>query len=113
MCKRYARCWSVWQDDRATGRNAHLDRSRSNRSATRFYRVERDGAERTQGKPVLGSRVRFSWSSRRSDQAAVVVGRRTVPIREETGTRKIHLAASDEWDGIAEPGTAFDVARRN
>src|SRR5262249_48165824 len=111
MCKRYVRCWSAWQDDRAAGRNAHLDRSRSYRSAARFYRVERDGAERTQGKSILGSRVRVSWSSWGSDQAAVVVGRWPVLIRKEIGTRKIHLAASNEWNGIAQPGTAFDVAR--
>src|SRR5690349_2985980 len=111
MLKRCARCWSAWQDDRAAGRDAHLGRSRSDRSAARFYRVERDGAERTEGKPVFGSRIRLSWSSRGSDQAAVVVGGCVVPLREEIGTRKIHLAASDERHGIVEPGTAFDVAR--
>src|SRR5262249_35636596 len=111
MSKRCARCWSAWQDDRAAGRDAHLGRSRSDRSAARFYRAERDGAERTQGKPVFRSRVRLSWPPRRSDQAAVVVGRRAVFIREATGTREIHLAASDERNGIAEPGTAFDAAR--
>src|SRR5215510_368422 len=110
MSKRCARCWSAWQDDRAAGRDAHLGRSGSDRSAARFYRAERDGAERTQRKSVFRSRIRFSWSSRGSDQAAVVVGRRTVFIREATGTREIHLAAGDERNGIAEPGTAFDVA---
>lgn len=84
--------------------------SRSEGSATRVYRPERHGAERSQREPVFGSRFRLSWSSRGSDQAFVVVGRWAVPFREEVRTREIHLATGDKRNGIAEPGTAFDVA---
>ena len=34
-------------------------------------------------------------------------------VREETGARKIPLAASDEWNGVADARAALHVARRD
>jgi hypothetical protein len=36
-----------------------------------------------------------------------------VSVREATRERTIYLAASDEWDSVANTSAAFDVARRD
>src|SRR3974377_1852668 len=66
-------CWRVWRDDRAAGRNAHLDRGGGDRSATWFCRVERSGADSAGGKSILWSSVHLSRETWRSDKSAVVL----------------------------------------
>ena len=85
----------------------------SDGSAARVHGVERDGADGTRGKSIFWSGVHLSREARRSDQSVVVGWRRAVFVREEIGERKIHLAAGDEWNGVADAGTAVDVARRD
>jgi hypothetical protein len=42
-------------------RICHLDRRRSDRSATRFYGTQRDGADGAGRKSILGSSLHFPW----------------------------------------------------
>src|SRR5260370_30457057 len=85
--------WSVCSDDRAAGRDAHLDRCRSDGSAARIYGTEWTGADDPSGESVLRSCVRVSWAARRSDQDVVVGRRWAVSLREKDGARKINLDA--------------------
>src|SRR6267154_1852511 len=111
--KHCAPCWSICSDDRAAGRNADLDRGRSDGSTAWIYGLEWNGANGAQRKSIFGSRFRFSWAARRSDQDVVVGRRWVVSIRKETGARKIPLAASDERNGGIDSRTVVDVAGRN
>ncbi len=65
------------------------------------------------GKSVFGAGVCVSREARRSDQAAVVGWRRAVLVREATGARTIHLAASGERHGFADAGAVVDAAGRH
>ena len=64
-------------------------------------------------KSLLWSRLRFPWAARGSGQGVVVGRRRAVPVRQAIGEREIYLATSDERNGVADAGTAVDVARRD
>src|ERR1700687_2962873 len=87
---------SVWSDDRAADRDAHLDCSGCDRSPSWIYGLEGDGADGAQRESVFRTCVRVSRTPRRSDQDVVVERRWSVPFREKIGARKIHLAASHE-----------------
>ncbi len=113
MWWRYARSWSVWSDDRATGRNADLDRSRSDRSATWFHRAEWDGADGAGAESVFRSRVCFSWTAGRSDQAVMVGWRWSMSVREKIGARPLPLAASNQWNCGADTCPTIHVAGRD
>ncbi len=93
---------SVCSDDRASGRNKNLDCCRSDGSAAWIYGTQRDGADGTSGESIFWSGVRIPWAARRFDQNVVVVGRWSLSLFEKTGARKIHLAASDEWNGFSD-----------
>jgi hypothetical protein len=60
--------------------------------------------------PFFRTRVRFSGSSRRLDQAAVVGWRWAVFVCQAAGARTIRLAASGEWHGLTHTRAAIDVA---
>jgi hypothetical protein len=53
---------------------------------------------------------RETWGSH---QGVVVGRRRAVLVREEVGERPIHMAASDQWNGVVDAGTTVDVAGRD
>ena len=61
------RQWKVRSDDRAAGGHADLDRSGRDRSAAWFHGPERDRTNRAEAKSTFGSRLRLSWTPRRSD----------------------------------------------
>src|SRR5271170_5158923 len=113
MRKHCVRCWSSCWDDRAGGGDAHLDRGGSDGHATRVHGVERHGADGVGGKSVFGASVCVSREARRSDQAAVVGRGRAVLVRETTGARKVHLAASGERHGFVDARAVVDVAGRD
>ena len=57
----------------------------------------------------------FVFRGRRGDliKTSMVGWRWSVPVREETGARQIHLAASDERNCGADARSTIDVAGRN
>src|SRR6202008_551373 len=110
MEKHCVLCWSICSDDWVGGRDADLDRRRSDGHATRIHRAERDGANGASGKSVFWSSLYFSWSARGPGQSFVVRWRRTLSFLETIGARAIYLATSNEWNGVADTSTAFDVA---
>ncbi len=56
---------SVCSDDRAADGSADLDRRRGDRSSSRIYRPEWNGADNTSGESILG--LRFVFRGRRGD----------------------------------------------
>lgn len=95
------------------GGDAHLDRGGRDGHGTWICRAEQDGTNGARGESVFRAGVRVSGKARRSDQVAVVGRRRTVPVRETTGARKIHLAASSERNGFVDAGAVVDAAGRH
>lgn len=87
-----------------------MDRGRCHRSAAGFCGFERDGADGAERKSVFGPGVCVSRQTRRSDQVVVVGWRRALSFREEAGTWKIYLAASNEWNGFADASAVVDAA---
>ncbi len=87
-----------------------MDRGRSDGHAAGIRGVERNGANRIEGKSVFGAGVCVSRETRGSDQVAVVGRRRVVPVRETAGAWEIHLAASSERNGFADAGAVVDAA---
>ena len=65
MWWRCARCWSVWSDDWAAGRNAHLDRGGSDGSTAWIHRLERMVQTTLQENPFSGQV--FVFRGRRGD----------------------------------------------
>ena len=56
---------------------------------------------------------RLPRPARRSDQAVVVGWRRTLSIRQASGTRPFHLAAGRRGRGIVEPRATVDAIGRH
>jgi hypothetical protein len=103
-------CWSSYWDDWFAGRNTDLAGGGNHGSAPRFHGIEWDGADEAGTGSVFRPCISVSRSAWRSDQDAVVGSRRFMFVREEIGTRTIHLAAGDERRGFVEPGAAIDAA---
>jgi hypothetical protein len=55
----------------------------------------------------------YIFRGRRGDliKVFVVRWRRALSFRETIGARPIYLATGNEWNGVADTSTAFDVAR--
>src|SRR5271168_4841265 len=113
MWKHCVQCWSSCWDDRVGGGDAHMDRGGRDGHAARVRGAERDGADGAGGKSVFGAGICFSREAWRSAQAVVVGWRRAVLVRETTGARKVHLAASGERHGFADARAVIDAAGRD
>ena len=90
-----------------------MDRRRRDGHAAWLSRSERTGADGAPAATILWPCICFSRSARRHDQVALVRRRWPLSVREEIGTRALHLAASERRYGITVAGTAIDADGRH
>ena len=75
-----------------------------------FDGLSAQGADGAGTASAIGPRVRVSWPAWRYRQGALVRRRWTVPVGQAVGARALCLAASKQWNGLAEPCAVVDAA---